>query len=154
MASTNKTYEIALAKLNAYIKKKGLRVSPVRKMVLEEICLFRQSFTADELTQACAKYYISTGTIYNALSLFVAAQILNAINRQRGRTSVEYELTIGTHSKIQIVCTKCGRVTTLHDKKLEELIKDHKYANFNPVRYTMHMYGECKHCRSPKRKEE
>ena len=153
MASKNKIYDSALNRLNAYIQQEKLRVSPVRKMVLERVCLLKQPFTAEQLIEACAEEHISDATIYNALTLFVTARILQATKRQRGQTATEYELTIGTHSRMQIVCTKCGRVTTIHDKALEQIVKEHKYYNFNFDRFSLFVYGECKHCRKPQRDE-
>jgi len=153
MAGRSKTYEAALARLNAYIKQEKLRVSTVRKAILEKVCLFKQPFTAEQLIEACADEFISDATIYNALNLFVAAQILQAVKRQRGRTAVEYELTFGSHSKIQIVCLECGRVTNVREKVLEEQIKEYKYYNFTPYRISMTLYGVCKHCRKPKREQ-
>ena len=153
MASKNKIYDTALTRLNAYIQQEKLRVSPVRKMVLEKVCLLKQPFTAEQLIAACAEEHISDATIYNALTLFITARILQATKRQRGQTATEYELTIGTHSRMQIVCLKCGRVTTFHDKALEQIVKEHKYYNFNFNRFSMFVYGECKHCRKPQREE-
>lgn len=151
MASKNKIYDIALVRLNAYIKQEKMRVSPVRKMVLEKVCILKQPFTADQLITACAEEHISEATIYNALTLFFTARILHATKRQRGQTATEYELTIGTHSRMQIVCLNCGRITTFHDKAMEQIVKEHKYYNFNLNRFSMYVYGECKHCRKPRR---
>ena len=52
MASRNKTYDAAQAKLNAYIKQEKMRNSPVRKAILEKVCLFKQPFTAEQLIEA------------------------------------------------------------------------------------------------------
>lgn len=153
MASRNKTYDAAQARLNAYIKQEKMRNSPVRKAILEKVCLFKQPFTAEQLIEACAEEFVSDATIYNALNLFVSAQILQAVKRQRGQTAVEYELTFSSHSKMQIICLECGRITNVRDKILEQQIKDYKYYNFTPYRISMVLYGVCKHCRKPKREE-
>lgn len=151
MASKSKTYDAAQERLNAYIKEEKLRVSAVRKIILEKVCLFKQPFTAEQLIEACSDEFISDATIYNALNLFVAARILQAVKRQRGKTAVEYELTFSPHSRIQIVCLECGRMTNVRDKILEQQIKEYKYYNFNPNRLSLIIYGVCKHCRKPKR---
>lgn len=153
MASKNRIYDAALTRLNAYIKQEKMRVSPVRRMVLEKVCLLKQPFTAEQLIQACAEERISDATIYNALTLFITARILHANKRQRGQTSTEYELTIGAHTRMQIICQKCGRITSFHDKAIEQIVKEHKYYNFNFSRFSMFVYGECKHCRKPQREE-
>ena len=148
MTSGSKTYETALERLNAYIKANNMRRSVVREMILEQVCLLPQPFTADQLTKACAAERISVGSVYNVLDVFVQAQILHAINRQRGRTAIEYELTMVTRNRIQVICGRCHRVTSFHDKAIEHLIQTRKYTNFNPAHYTLFVYGECKHCRN------
>jgi Fe2+ or Zn2+ uptake regulation protein len=153
MAGKSKTYEAAQERLNAYIKQKKLRASMVRKAVLEKVCLIKQPFTAEQLIEACEEEFISDATIYNALNLVVAANILQTVKRQRGQTAVEYELTYSSHSKMQIVCLECGRVTNVRDKILEQQIKEYKYYNFTPYRISMTLYGVCKHCRKPKREQ-
>ena len=147
MSASGKTYDAALARLTGYIKEQGLRSTPVRRMVLEQICLLPQPFTAEQLTQACVAERISVGTVYNSLSLFLSAQILHATNRQRGKTATEYELITGTPNRMQIICQKCGRVANMHDKAIEHLIEKRKYSNFNVSHFSVFVYGECKHCR-------
>lgn len=153
MATSNKTYETALAKLNAYVKKQGLRKSNVRNQVLEQICRLRQPFTAEQLTQACEEERISLATIYNALTLFVTAQIIHASKRQRGRTAIEYELITGTQNRLQVICSGCGRKANFHDKALERMIIDRQYYNLAFQHFSLFVYGECRLCRQ-KRKQE
>lgn len=153
MAVSNKTYDTALAKLNAYIKKQGLRNSSVRNQVLEQICHLRQPFTAEELTQACEEDRISIATIYNALTLFVTAQIVHASKRQRGRTAIEYELITGSSNRLQVICTGCGRKATFHDKALEKMIVERQYYNLSMQHFSLFVYGECRLCRQKKKQE-
>ena len=116
-------------------------------MVLEQVCLLPQPFTAEQLADACKAERISVGTVYNALNLFLLAQILYATNRQRGRAATEYELTVGSPTRMHIVCTRCGRVTEIHDKAIARLVQERKYSNFNMQHFSLYVYGECKICR-------
>ena len=145
-----KTYEAALVKLNEYIAAHPMRRSHVREMVLEQVCLIQQPFTAEQLAEACAAERISVGTVYNALELFITAQILHAIDRQRGKSATQYEVIPGKQTYMQIQCSKCGRVSEIKDKAIDHLIRVRKYINFDMQRYTLLIYGECKHCRKPK----
>lgn len=135
--------------LDRYIAEHNMRPSKVRNMVLEQVCLLSQPFTADQLAKACEAERISIGTVYNTLSLFISAQILHATQRQRGRTATEYELVTGAHNRIQMICQRCGRVANLRDKAIENLIERRKYSNFNEQHFSLFVYGECKHCRRP-----
>ena len=153
-AVSSKTHNAALKQLNAYLKAHEMRPSKVRNMVLAQICSMPQPFTAEQLVEACQAERISVGTVYNALNLFVLAQILQMHDRQRGRMASEYEVIIGTAMRMQVVCTKCGRVTEVHDQAIERLIKERKYTNFNLQHVSLFVYGECKLCRKQKNKDE
>jgi len=153
-AVSSKTHNAALKQLNAYLKAHEMRPSKVRNMVLAQICSMPQPFTAEQLVEACQAERISVGTVYNALNLFVLAQILQMHDRQRGRMASEYEVIVGTAMRMQVVCTKCGRVTEVHDQAIERLIKERKYTNFNLQHVSLFVYGECKLCRKQKNKDE
>lgn len=144
---TLKPYKAALTRLNAYIGEHEMRVSRVREMVLEQVCLLPQPFTADRLAKACMAERISVGTVYNALDLFLSAQILHASKRQRGKAATEYELITSRQTRMQIICQRCGRVSEIHDKAIERLVQERKYSNFNASHFSVFVYGECKHCR-------
>lgn len=141
-----KTYEAALTKLQAYMEEYKLRHSPVREMVLEQVCILPQPFTASQLVEACKTERISVGTVFNNLKLFVQAQILHAIDRQRGKEATRYELIPGKLVHMQMICGKCGRVSEFKDKAIEHLIRIRKYRNFDMQHYSLFVYGECKHC--------
>lgn len=142
-----KVHNQAFKQLNTYLRANGMRPSRVRDMVLEQICQLPQPFTAEQLVEACKKERISVGTVYNAINLFILAQILRSHDRQRGRVASEYELIIGKPMRMQVMCTKCGRLTEIHDKAIERLIKERKYSNFNMQHFSLFIYGECKICR-------
>ena len=140
-------YDTALGKLNAYIAANNMRHTTEREMVLNEICVMTQPFTAEQLAEHCRPLRLSQGTVYNSLALFVSARILHAFNRETGRTVTEYELAEEEKSHIQIVCTQCGRIAEAHDKAIEHIVASRKYSNFIPGHYSMRIYGQCKVCR-------
>lgn len=133
--------------MSTYIRSNNMRPSRVRNMVLEQLCMLPQPFTADQLVEACKAERISVGTVYNSLNLFILARILHAKERQRGRTVTEYELLPGNTMRMQIICENCSRVTEFHDKAIERLVRERKYSNFNIAHFTLYVYGECKLCR-------
>lgn len=153
-AVSTKTHNAAQKQLNAYLRAHEMRPSRVRNMVLTQICSLPQPFKAEQLVEACQEERISVGTVYNALSLFVTAEILQLHDRQRGRMASEYEMIVGTTMRMQVVCNKCGRVTEVHDKAIERLIKERKYTNFNLQHVSLFVYGECKLCRKQKNNDE
>jgi len=146
-----KQYKAAKETLDQYVNTHGLRPSKVRDMVLEQICTLKQPFVAEQLVEACAEERISVGTVYNALNLFVLAQILHVTERQRGRAAMEYELVRDNAPHMYIICDKCGRKTEFHDIAIERLLQERKYTNFNMQHISLFVYGECKSCRRLKK---
>ena len=136
----------ALERLNQYVVDHNKRPSKVRNAVLEQAFMLPQPFTADQLVEACLAQRISVGTVYNSLELFVSAQILHSITRQRGHAATEYEWMDGAQTRMQVVCEKCGRVSDFHDKAIERLIQERRYSNFNLQHFSLYVYGECKRC--------
>lgn len=153
MTVSQRTYNIAVKHLDTYLHSHGMRPSRVRNKVLELACQLPQPFTAAQLEEACKTERISTGTVYNCLNLFIMAQILHAIERQRGRTVMEYELIPANSVKMMVICQKCNRVSEIHDKAIARLVMERKYTNFEPQQILMYIYGECKICRKKEAKE-
>ena len=145
-------YRDAQARLSKYIRANNMRPSAVRNMVLEQVCLLHQPFTAEQLIKVCATERISVVTVYNALDLFVKAQILRGEQRQRGHIRTEYELIRSGAKHMQYICSKCGRTVDFQDKAIARLIEERKYSNFNLSQYSLIVYGECKICRSKGKK--
>ncbi|MGN0226824.1 MAG: Fur family transcriptional regulator [Paludibacteraceae bacterium] len=152
MAKT-RSYSSALTVLGRYLRENGMRPSPVRNLVLEQVCQLPQPFTAEELITVCRPERISIGTVYNSLNLFINAQLLRATERQRGKAATEYELIAGSGMRMVVICTKCGRRTEFHDKAIGRLIQERRYSNFNVSHVSLCVYGECKVCRRRIRKE-
>ena len=146
-------YNSALERLNQYQPKHGLRPSAVRNNVLEQVCALPQPFSAAQLEEACKQQRISTGTVYNALKIFVSAQILHVIKRQRGQAVMEYELITSNTPHMQYVCEKCGRMVDFNDKAIARLVKERRYSNYDVRTFSLIVYGECKVCRVKQQKE-
>ena len=145
-----KIYKTAQEQLNEYVRKNDMRPSVVRNKVLELLTTLEQPFLADQLVELCQKERISVATVYNALNLFVMARILHANTRQRGRAATEYELITDQTSRMQIICTRCGRVANITDKAMIRIVGEKKYSNFEWHHFSLFIYGECKVCRQKK----
>lgn len=142
-----KVYDSAAKRLDAYVRANDMRPSRVRNRVLECACNLHQPFTAEQLINACTEDRISKGTVYNALDLFVKADIIRGSQRQRGHIATEYEILMETAKHMQLICRKCGRVSDFTDKALSRLIEERKYVNFSMHQYSLIVYGECRRCK-------
>ena len=142
------TYKAALNKLETYIKDNGLRHTPERYTLLRHICALEQPFGIDTLAGSLSEEdRISPATIYNTINLLVSAQILHCVSRRDGRKYAQYQLTAQPAVRFELVCTRCGRISSFKDKAIENLIRTRKYSNFNLQGYSLYIYGECKTCK-------
>ena len=141
------TYQIAQELLSQYAQAHNIRITQVRLYMLEQVCQLPQPFDAKQLEKVCRPERISRATVYLALDLFVAAQILHTFQRQIGRTVTEYELSLGQTERMEFTCLQCGRTVNFEDLAINRLIREHKYMNFELEHYSLHVYGHCKICR-------
>lgn len=146
-----KTYEQLQEQLDEYILSHNMRPSKVRDMVLRAACQLPQPFTADDLAKKCTEERISVGTVYNVLNLLILAQILHAIQRQRGKAATEYELVRESSAHMQVVCPKCGRISEFTEPSIIRLVHERRYSNFIAKYFTLVVYGECRVCRKKQR---
>ena len=151
MKSLQKTYEQAVDRLSQYLDERGMRFTVERKFILEQVCSLPQPFSAAQLRALCKAQRLTRATIYNSINLLCDAHVLHTLKRGAGMSTTEYELVGRPTTRMQMVCKRCGRITEFRDATISELIKKHRYTNFDMQHYSLYVYGECKACR-PKRK--
>ena len=149
MGKVFKVFGAALERMNTYVLARGGRYSSIRESVLEHVCMLPQPFTAEQLENVCRSEKIASGTVYNCLKLFLAANIIHATKRQKGHQATEYELIAGNQNRMQRVCQKCGRVTNFRAPAIDLVIREQKSQSFFMQHYTLFLYGECRKCRTP-----
>lgn len=147
------SYKVAQSKLETYIQANNLRHTPERYSLLRYVCALEQPFSVDSLVKVAEEEHISLGTIYNSVNLFVSAQILHCINRRDGRKWAQYELMTQRTMRMEMICTRCGRVSRIKDAAIEKLVRTRKYSNFNMQGYSLYIYGECKTCKRKPQKD-
>lgn len=90
----------------------SLRMTPQRKLLLEELRRLHTHPTADELYQEVRKRmpHISLGTVYRNLEIMSRAGIIRKI--ELGGTQKRFDGDLGLHQHIR--CTECGRIDDLN----------------------------------------
>lgn len=147
MGKVFKVFGAALERMNTYVQEHGGRYSSVREMVLEHACMLPQPFTAEQLEVSCQSEKVASGTIYNCLQLFLAANIIHATKRQKGHQATEYELITGNQNRMQRICQKCGSVANFRAPLIDQVIREHKTQSFFMQHYTLFVYGVCRKCK-------
>ena len=132
----------------AYLSENGFLYTQERRKVLQCITANCQAaFTPMQVVEWVKPHFISKATVYNTLQLLVRAHVVNCLALQRHNREVQYELATETPNYIQVICTRCGRVTFLRDVTIRNVITAKKYSNFRMQHFSLYLYGECKFCR-------
>lgn len=135
------------------LKKKGLKVTTQRLVVLEAIASCpEEHLTAEEiftLVKAdCPD--IGLATVYRTIQLLNELHLIDRINFDDG--FVRYEIGSAPdhkqkHRHHHLICMKCGKVFSFQDDLLEEL--EEKIAattGFSVVNHEVKLYGYCIEC--------
>jgi len=130
-----------------YLADKGLKLTPERGLILEEIFLRHDHFDAETLFR---NFYekgenVSRATIYRTLPLLVGSGLVQEAMRCGER--VCYEHIYGHKSHGHLVCVKCGRIIEFENEELEEIKKEvcGRYG-FKPAEFRFGIKGCCKDC--------
>ena len=124
------------------LKKSGLKITSVRRNILEILENSKKPLSARELL---LKINANKTTIYREIETLLNFGYLNEVNF--GDRSKRYELSsLGHHH--HLVCLKCKNIA---DIKLKESLKGQeqfisKYANFKVLRHNLEFFGLCANC--------
>ena len=116
-AVNNQSIEVIKDVLRQYLKDKGLRNTPERYTILEEIYNYDEHFNVDDLylLMLQRKYHISKATIYNTIEVFLDAGLIRKHQFGEGST---YEKSYFDKQHDHLVLYKSGS-----DKEIEEIIE-------------------------------
>lgn len=126
--------------------KNGFKITTQRLAIYRFILSRSDHPTADQIYQALIKDYptISLGTIYKTLHLLKELGLIQELGFNEG--AVRYDPNVELH--INLVCTKCGRISDFDSKKFksiwENFISD---LEFIPKGQRIDVYYECDECR-------
>lgn len=113
----NRNIEIISEVLRNYLKEKGLRKTPERYTILEEIYRYDEHFNVDDLylMMVGRKYQISKATIYNTMEVLLDAGLVR--KHQFGESST-YEKSYFDRQHDHLVLYKEGS-----DKEIDEIVE-------------------------------
>jgi Fur family ferric uptake transcriptional regulator len=140
----------ALVKFRDVLRKKSLRMTPVREAIVRGALEHTDHFDAQKLArrlQANGVHEASMATVYRTMPLLVEAGILQQTLLSSGE-GVLYEIAFEREHHDHLVCTVCGKVIEFHFEAFERLQKDlaAKY-DFELTRHVHELLGRCSSCR-------
>ncbi len=132
-----------------YCKEKGMRYTPERDIILEEISFMRGHFDVDSLFLNIRKKHpqvkLAKGSVYRALPYLLDAGLVRESLSQNGH--VCYEKGLGYQQHGHLKCVRCGKITEFIDSRVEgvqeDVCKKNKFKLTNSV-YVIN--GYCKDC--------
>jgi len=130
-----------------FLKNQGLKFTPERKAILEEVFATHSHFDAEKLYEKLRrkKKKISRASVYRTLPLLVKAGL---IMRTDSISDVGvFEHTYGHEHHDHMLCINCGKIIEFHDAGLEKLKKQicEKYK-FKAVYHYLSFKGYCEEC--------
>ena len=129
------------------LKKEGLKYTPQRTAVLEEIIKDKGHRESEEIYLALKKsgQHVSRATIYRTMDILVNNGFARKMNLGDGRA--RYESKVNSPHHDHLVCMDCGLIVEFMDQQIEDL--QDKIAiqyNFQLKRHIHQLFGICKKC--------
>ena len=130
-----------------YLNRNGLKFTPERKLILEEVFTRHEHFDVEALFQRLYKKNkrISRATIYRALPLLIDSGLISEAMRCKDR--IYYEHIYGHKHHDHMLCIKCGKLIEFRNDRIEKFKEEvcEKYG-FKPLESRFGIKGYCKDC--------
>lgn len=136
-------------RLDDFIRKKGLRRTGQRDLIIQAAFSKDEHFTADELFERVRKSSsdLSRATVYRTLALLVEADLLREIDLGENQTTYDPNF-LDKPAHNHLVCIDCRRVVEFEDAHVD-LLNDcvTRRLGFRPVRQTLKIEASCEQLR-------
>jgi len=137
----------SLDSFKTMLRKEGLKITPQRIAVLEEIIKDKGHRESEDIYLSIKrrKTHVSRATVYRTLDILVQNNFIRKLNFGDGRARYERKIDSSHHD--HLICNQCGKIIEFVDLKIEDL--QEKVANkyqYSLQRHIHQLFGICKKC--------
>ena len=139
--------QLLLNRFKEALTKEGLKYTPQRTAVLEEIVKDKGHRESEEIYLALKKrgQHVSRATVYRTMDILVNNGFARKMNLGDGR--VRYESKVNSPHHDHLVCMDCGLIVEFMDQKIEDLQDEIAIQyEFQLKRHIHQLFGLCKKC--------
>ena len=136
-----------LNRFKEVLKKEGLKYTPQRTAVLEEIIKDKGHRESEEIYLALKKkgQHVSRATVYRTMDILVKNGFARKMNLGDGRA--RYESKVNSPHHDHLICMDCGLIVEFMDQKIEDLQDEIAIQyEFQLKRHIHQLFGLCKKC--------
>jgi Fur family ferric uptake transcriptional regulator len=137
----------AIQKFREYIKEKGLRNTPERETIIEEIFAIHDHFDVDELYLRLRNKgkRISKASLYRAIPLLIDSGLIKEVYFEDGH--LHYEHIYGHKQHCHLRCVNCGRIVEFADDAIRAIqARIGKKYGFAITTHRFELLGYCPQC--------
>ncbi len=135
-----------------FLKKKGLRRTPERSSVFEEVYATDDHFDVDELfvRLKTKEINVSRATVYNSLELLMECNLV--VRHQFGSKQAKYERSFSYWQHDHLICVDCNEIHEFCDPRIQaiqEMVSE--IFDFEILHHSLQMYGHCRRENCPRK---
>lgn len=157
-SSVERVIKIDYNVLKADLKKKGYKLTPQRRAIIETIADNEGKHLTveeiyDEVKVNCPE--IGLATVYRTILLLEELSVVSKLNLNDGCS--RYELVHGDerHRHHHLVCNECSKLIEVEDDLLDDLEASiEKQYGFTILDHSVKFFGRCSDCQSKEQEEK